>query len=69
MADNLKCPFSQAYYGDNGSGGQRRDSCIKEDCALWLEDVHMCSFRELALETRYLQHRIGDIKEFLMEKP
>jgi len=39
--------------------------CLKEECAWWLEDIQMCAIRDLALEFRYTQLRLADIRDNL----
>jgi len=49
----MRCPFSH-----NIEGG---DLCLKEDCALWIEDINMCAIRDIAMELRWLQFHVQDI--------
>ena len=58
----MKCPMFDtgkvkhgSFYGEGGR------ECTREECAWWLEDIQMCSVRELALETRYTQFRLQDM--------
>jgi len=58
----MKCPLLYGFW----IARQREElpelsDCLKEECAWWLEDVNMCSIRELALELRYTQMRLQEI--------
>lgn len=58
----MKCPLSTSIdYEEEGNPKFHTDDCLREECAWWLEDISMCSIRELALETRYTQFRLQDI--------
>jgi len=47
----MKCPL-QSDYTSGGSmrGNNKMISCIKEDCAWWLEDIQMYAIKDIALE-------------------
>jgi len=60
----VKCPlFAIASKEQERRGFLTHIDCIKEECAWWLEDIGMCAIRDLALELRYTQFRILDIKD------
>lgn len=58
----MKCPRAFAWQWELGHTPQfAYGACLKEECAWWLEDIKMCSIRDLALELRYTQLRLQDI--------
>jgi len=52
-----KCPIVRNRTND------AQNECGGERCGFWLKDIRMCSIRALALELRYTQQRLGDIKD------
>lgn len=60
----MKCPQRHRFISnDQGGHDDVFLPCLKEDCAWWLEDVQMCSIKELALEVRYCQYRLQERNE------
>lgn len=37
--------------------------CLQEECAWWEDDLRICAIKEIALELRYAQQRLGDIND------
>lgn len=57
----MKCPRTFVLVEVfEGCWELKSSDCIKEECAWWLEDIQMCSIRDEALETRYIQLRLQD---------
>ena len=58
----MKCPLRDFVWGESPAGKEAIGTdCLQAECAWWLDDIQMCSIRDLALETGYLQQRLADL--------
>ena len=65
----MKCPL--LHHKENNPDifpSECFEDCLKEECAWWLDDISMCSIRDLALELRHAQHRLQDLVSNQIQK-
>ena len=60
----MKCPLLLlGYLMGYKTEPRTKAECLKEQCAWWEQDLNLCAIKEIALELRYTQQRIADIKK------
>jgi hypothetical protein len=65
----MKCPLLiQGYMAGQPDNEIKDAECRQEECAWWLGDIQMCAMRDLALETRYVQHRLAELATIINER-
>uniref|UniRef100_A0A6H1ZWR6 Uncharacterized protein n=1 Tax=viral metagenome TaxID=1070528 RepID=A0A6H1ZWR6_9ZZZZ len=60
MTDKLMCPFLLIYLGRNGDS-----YCLKEKCALYLEEASCCSFNAIGWVLGDTNHQLLKVAERL----
>lgn len=58
----MKCPIRyEAEFDLEGDTVKVQANCLTSDCAWWIQDINMCSVRDIAIELGTLQHRVAEL--------